>query len=95
MPKFCKKPVEVEAWPARDLMHAAANNWDALPQCVQDAYENPGEGVGAWVFAADGIYIPTLEGNHKANPDDMIIRVVNGEFYPCKPDIFAKTYDPA
>lgn len=36
--------------------------------------------------------IPTLEGNHKAMPGDFIIKGVNGEFYPCKPDIFMKTY---
>jgi hypothetical protein len=38
------------------------------------------------------ILIPTLEGDMCARPDDFIIKGVNGEFYPCKPDIFAKTY---
>ena len=37
--------------------------------------------------------IETLEGAMKANPDDVIIKGVNGEFYPCKPDIFEKTYE--
>jgi hypothetical protein len=37
--------------------------------------------------------IATLEGNMKAEIGDYIIRGVNGEFYPCKPDIFAKTYE--
>lgn len=37
--------------------------------------------------------IPTLEGVMQANVGDWIIKGVNGEFYPCKPDIFAKTYD--
>ena len=36
---------------------------------------------------------PTLEGWHIVCPGDYIIKGVNGEFYPCKPDIFAKTYD--
>ena len=36
-----------------------------------------------------------MEGNHHASPGDYIIKGVNGEFYPCKPDIFAKTYEPA
>lgn len=40
-----------------------------------------------------GIYVPTLEGNLFAAPDDYIIRGVQGEFYPCKPDIFKQTYD--
>lgn len=39
------------------------------------------------------MYIETLEGIHKANIGDWIITGVNGEQYPCKPDIFAKTYE--
>lgn len=39
------------------------------------------------------LIIPTLEGDMKAMPGDYIIKGVNGEFYPCKPDIFKKTYD--
>ena len=38
------------------------------------------------------LYIETLEGDHKANKGDYIIKGVQGEFYPCKPDIFEKTY---
>ena len=37
--------------------------------------------------------IPTLEGEHRANPGDWIITGVKGERYPCKPDIFAMTYE--
>lgn len=37
--------------------------------------------------------IPTLEGPHYASEGDYIIRGVNGEYYPCKPDIFWKTYE--
>ena len=40
-----------------------------------------------------GFCIPTLEGNMKANIGDYIIKGINGEFYPCKPDIFDKTYE--
>ena len=43
----------------------------------------------------EGLIIHTLEGDHHASPGDYIIKGVNGEFYPCKPDIFAKTYEPA
>lgn len=39
--------------------------------------------------------IRTLEGDMKANPGDYIIRGVKGELYPCKPDIFDETYEPA
>jgi len=41
----------------------------------------------------NGIVIHTLEGDMTANLGDYIIKGVNGEFYPCKPDIFEKTYD--
>jgi len=40
------------------------------------------------------MYIETLEGIHKASVGDWIITGVNGEQYPCKPDIFEKTYEP-
>ena len=39
--------------------------------------------------------VHTLEGDMKANVGDYIITGVNGERYPCKPDIFEKTYEPA
>ena len=40
-------------------------------------------------------YINTLEGKHYVSPGDYIITGVKGERYPCKPDIFERTYDPA
>lgn len=39
------------------------------------------------------MYIDTLEGRMKAEPGDWIITGVDGEHYPCKPEIFKKTYD--
>jgi len=48
---------------------------------------DPSAGVKA------GIHIPTLEGTMIASPGDWIIRGVQGEFYPCKPDIFTATYE--
>ena len=39
------------------------------------------------------LIIHTLEGDMEASIGDYIIKGVNGEFYPCKPDIFAKTYE--
>lgn len=41
------------------------------------------------------LVIPTLEGEMQASKYDWIIRGVNGEHYPCKPEIFHKTYEPA
>lgn len=40
-------------------------------------------------------WIDTLEGGHIVCPGDFIITGIKGEKYPCKPDIFAATYEPA
>lgn len=88
MTQYRKKPVVIEAWAARDLIRVASSDWKALPKSVADAYEK-----GTFVFCQDGIYINTLEGSMKAESDDVVIRGVKGEFYPCKPDIFEATYD--
>jgi hypothetical protein len=47
------------------------------------------------VYRTDVVMILTLEGAMTANIGDWIIKGVKGEFYPCKPDIFAATYEPA
>lgn len=49
--------------------------------------------MGVIVVQADKLLIGTLEGTMTANIGDFIIKGVNGEFYPCKPDIFEKTYE--
>ena len=49
---------------------------------------------GLYIDPAYGfLMIRTLEGDMKVTPGDYIIRGVAGEFYPCKPDIFAETYE--
>jgi hypothetical protein len=40
------------------------------------------------------LFIRTLEGSHEVSENDWIVRGVKGEYYPCKPDIFAMTYEP-
>lgn len=52
---------------------------------VVEAYRHEG---------ADTLVIHTLEGDVHASPGDWIITGVAGEKYPCKPDIFAETYEP-
>jgi len=98
MPKFRKKPVVIEAvqWNGRDDetgIGAVLNfigDLDKLPHDPNDPHVHNGIGF----TPPDGaLYIPTLEGTHRANPGDWIIKGVKGEFYPCKPDIFAATYD--
>jgi len=49
--------------------------------------------MGYYEYAKGELIIHTLEGKMKASRGDFIIKGVNGEFYPCKPDIFEKTYD--
>ena len=80
--KFRKKPVVIEAF--------QTGSTDA-PQWAVDALA---AGV-MWYDAISGrLTIRTLEGVMQASPGDWIIRGVKGELYPCKPDIFAATYDP-
>jgi hypothetical protein len=81
MAKFRKKPVVIEA--------------------VQYTGENASE-IDAFVGLELKkllmhpliLVIPTLEGDHNAMHGDWIIKGIKGEFYPCKPDIFAATYEP-
>lgn len=74
---FRKKPADIRAW-----------QWDGISK-------RPG-----WVFEVSNYYHPdkslrvrTLEGVMTARVGDWIIEEVEGEIYPCKPDIFEKTYD--
>ncbi|KHJ74661.1 hypothetical protein [Rhodococcus sp. Chr-9] len=96
MERYRKKPVEIEALQLR---------WDTWPQMCEFAPVGTNGCRGVWVDSAGswsdekigdrlGLLIPTLEGDMLAVEDDYIIRGVKGEFYPCKPDIFAATYEP-
>lgn len=88
--QYRKKPVVIKAALTSLAIANASSNWKGLPDWLSEAYE-----AGIVVFGNDHISIKTLEGTMRAEPDDMIIQGVNGELYPCKPDIFAKTYDRA
>ncbi len=80
MPTFRKKPVVIEAVQWR------GNNQSE----VADFYP-----MVSGAFGSTSLFIETLEGNMRADVGDWIIRGVKGEYYPCKPDIFAATYEPA
>ncbi len=78
--KVRKKPVVVDAW----LIKGSEADGE-LAQAVID---------GLIRYCEDGsVLIATLEGTMQGFVGDYIIRGVNGEFYPCKPGIFAKTYE--
>lgn len=86
MLKFRKKPIEIEAWqipPADDEQTRANPPW--LISAVIDGTVTPLE--------QGGVIIKTLEGDHRGNVGDWIIRGVKGEMYPCRDDIFRMTYE--
>lgn len=95
MAKYRKKPVEIEAWPVAELLDAMMDDSHSTP--FHELFPAVAEAAsyGSWEWYPDrrGIVIATLEGRMFANPDDMIIRGVEGEFYPCKPGIFAESYE--
>ena len=78
--KYRKKPVEVEAWEItkKNLRHLVA-------LC--------GGSIAVDGRKLHGLIIPTLEGNMTGLIGDYLIRGVAGEYYSCKPDIFAATYE--
>ena len=98
--RFRKKPVEVEAM--RLDAGVSSNPDEFSPNSLAQA------NIAGWMlshgfrgFRVDGnqrpfgMIIETLEGEMYAAPGDWIIRGVNGEFYPCKPDVFQQTYELA
>lgn len=77
MAKFRKKPVIIEA-----IRFTGSN------------YEEIREFIGKNTLCSDlSIVIPTLEGDMVAQKGDYIIKGIQGEFYPCNPDIFKETYE--
>jgi hypothetical protein len=85
---YRKKPVVIEAVQYTGLNAAEVLFWVGASQ------DEPGPRK-AYLTDAGEFIIPTLEGDHRADAGDWIIRGVKGEHYPCKPDIFAATYEPA
>ena len=80
MQKFRKKPVVIEAVELK----FSTESQNEIIQWSNNTIEKGLDG---------GLRIPTLEGVMIANTGDYIIKGVNGEFYPCKSDIFEKTYE--
>lgn len=84
MTKFRKKPVVIEAVQWQGYLT------DEVEQFIGNklvAEENPNVHVM-------GYFLKTLEGSsHMLTKGDWIIKGVQGEFYPCKPDIFEQTYE--
>jgi hypothetical protein len=95
MAKYKKKPVVIEA--IQLTIENVIN--DSVADFLGDEFtgyinENEGEvGKEHEVVNDASTYINTLEGRMKASMNDWIIKGVSGEFYPCKPHIFEKTYE--
>ena len=83
--KYRKKPVVIEA-----MQYNASNSRESVMKWIHN-----GGGKCHLVKSINdsSIYIETLEGTMRADLNDYVIKGVNGEFYPCKPDIFEKTYE--
>lgn len=88
--KYRKKPVIIEAiqWTGLNLEEIREFVGESLQYNILDTAWEVGKGV-PHVY----MQICTLEGNHECTKGDFIIKGINGEFYPCKPDIFEKTYN--
>ena len=92
---YRKKPVCVQA------VQLNYKNWSEVCDFLGDIIcaDNPATyGKASDTCGEDGpefinVRIPTLEGSHLALHGDWIIKGVSGEFYPCKPNIFQKTYE--
>ena len=82
--RFRKKPVVVEAI-----------QWDGNLSTVEKLMEGSTCESVEQDLCDPALVIVTLEGKMRAEVGDWIIRGVKGELYPCKPDIFTKTYEVA
>jgi hypothetical protein len=95
--KFRKKPVVIEAFQMTEERRASNVDW---PSWLHQAWQLERGAQGSLYPTEAGtgsgtLSIGTLEGQHLVSWGDWIIQGVNGEIYPCKPDIFEKTYEPA
>ncbi len=87
--KYRKKPIVIDAVQWNGSNHECWQPW------MLDAMALPTGTLGAVGRDGRALRIHTLEGTMRADDGDWIIRGVKGEIYPCKPDIFAATYEIA
>ena len=80
--KAKKKPIVVDA------IQFTSDNFKEIVEFTNGYAKNFDLNVGIYTCI-----IKTLEGQHIASENDYIIKGVKGEFYPCKPDVFLKTYE--
>lgn len=91
--RYRKKPVEIEAITFEEFVEYGRTHGGNIVDGMPWNFEYNGFAV---THETDTCYlIPTLEGIVNFTPDDMLITGVNGEIYPCKKEIFEKTYEVA
>ncbi len=98
MPFFRKKPVVIEAFQWTERARGDMGEW---PDFVRTAFAMQSDEYGAlWtrpdvIGGGTTLFVRTLEGPLTVAVNDWIIKGVQGELYPCAPDIFELTYEPA
>ncbi|HYV94358.1 MAG TPA: hypothetical protein VE978_21475 [Chitinophagales bacterium] len=86
--KAQKKPVVIDFLPVNDESAAMAE----IKKWVENFGDNPDDHF--YHKDGEGIFVKTLEGNSYAvTIKDVVIRGIQGEYYPCKKDVFEQTYD--
>jgi hypothetical protein len=81
--RYRKRPIVIEAIQYTHANAPEVLGWMGMGNTLAQTWED------------EAISIPTPEGVMRASPGDWIIRDIQGEFYPCKPDIFEATYELA
>ncbi len=93
--KYRKKPVIIEAFKYDGDFKYSTGTW-YIPQWALNAYR---DGILYYEKLNNNeppseLFIKTLEGNMHVSVGDYVVKGIDGELYPCKPDIFEKTYEP-
>ena len=91
MAQYRKNPVVIEAITWEELVNHGIESGANMNNGMPWSFSYGGHPI---THENDECYlIPTLEGTHNMTPNDMLITGVSGEIYPCKVDIFEKTYE--
>lgn len=90
--KYRKKPVVIEAFQMTEERRWDNSEW---PQWLHEAWQLDSKESNSLFCKMGGntLFIQTLEGEHRVTIGDYIIQGIEGELYPCKPDIFEASYD--
>jgi hypothetical protein len=94
MGMYRKKPVVIEARQVTLQTAEEVGAWCGAKKCVKGSYDSY---LWGWALRIEqrNLHIDTLEGEMIASMGDWVVKGIQGEFYPCKPDIFALTYEEA